>query len=50
MTVPNFGDIELGEPAPGDGDPLAFELHTLPPLSGFPGRLLRIRFYRRVLA
>src|SRR5437588_708452 len=23
MTVPNFGDIELGEPAPGDGDPLA---------------------------
>ncbi len=23
MTIPNFGDIELGEPAPGEGDPLA---------------------------
>ena len=23
MTIPNFGDIELGEPTPGDGDPLA---------------------------
>ena len=23
MTIPNFGDIELGEPKPSDGDPLA---------------------------
>ncbi|HEV3362499.1 MAG TPA: methylmalonyl-CoA mutase [Pseudonocardiaceae bacterium] len=23
MTIPNFGDIELGEPTPGEGDPLA---------------------------
>ena len=23
MTIPNFGDIELGEPVPGEGDPFA---------------------------